>query len=551
MKNLLVILCTVLLCATSFCQSPSPSTSKTQPPANLTDKEKAALCDDRRPEVRVFCDQLAKFQDAVNSGKQTEEELRGPLNNLDLKHARASVEFITVQILNSKFVAARALRDAGQARPDQQLGSSHQANGTTSLVSKAGSADLLALALDTGVLTRTVNGTTATLSANADQIFRLITGSDPDCTVTCRNRGWVENRILNPLALSASLDLAQRNSQSVATTGQASGTSATPVSSATIPTGVGKLSGLTARYRVLNPFDPRTDSFKSKWSDAIHKSTDLKSAATQVGVETDKVESVLTEKATEIDSNILNKLVQAAQKDRTGKKLADTFSDYFSQASTTPLQDPTISDAVAKVAQARALYRQAWFKALEDAVGDLFTFEYDYNKPQSQPITHDLKLIYGHNFQTMGMVTFNGAVSLYETIPAAAKYGRTHYGQVSFQYDRTLSGDKKDIQTQMSLAGYWQYQPEPSVLNIPAGTVAPGTTIPIPNGTQEFVGTAGSLWVSQAKFTIKAASGINIPIGVSWSNKTDLIQGSKVGAQVGISYNFSTVAGLFGGASNR
>jgi hypothetical protein len=32
-----------------------------------------------------------------------------------------------------------------------------------------------------------------------------------------------------------------------------------------------------------------------------------------------------------------------------------------------------------------------------------------------------------------------------------------------------------------------------------AGTVAPGTNIPVPEGTQVFVGTAGSLWVTQAK----------------------------------------------------
>jgi hypothetical protein len=114
------------------------------------------------------------------------------------------------------------------------------------------------------------------------------------------------------------------------------------------------------------------------------------------------------------------------------------------------------------------------------------------------------------------------------------------------EYDQTLTGKEKSIQTQLSLAGYWQYQPNPSVLNIPAGTVAPGTDIPLPNGTQEFVGTAGSLWVSQAKITIKGSGGIYIPISVSWSNKTDLLQGSRVGAQVGISYNFSSLGNLFG-----
>jgi hypothetical protein len=200
--------------------------------------------------------------------------------------------------------------------------------------------------------------------------------------------------------------------------------------------------------------------------------------------------------------------------------------------------------------QDRSIYRQAWLAALDRAVGDLLTFEYNYNRPANQPMTHDVKVIYGYNFQTMGMVTLNGALSLYGgAIPAGAKYGRVHYGQVSAEYDRTLSGKDKPLQTQLSLAGYWQYQPNPAVLNIPAGTVAPGTTIPLPNGTQEFVGTAGSLWVTQFKITIKGSGGINIPIGVSWSNKTDLLQASKFGAQVGISYNFSSLAGLFSGGA--
>lgn len=180
-------------------------------------------------------------------------------------------------------------------------------------------------------------------------------------------------------------------------------------------------------------------------------------------------------------------------------------------------------------------------------MGTFLTLDYSYNRPLLQPQTHDLKLIFAYNFGTAGMLTFNGAASFYAgTLPAGAKYGRLHDGQVSGQYDRTLSGKSSPLQTQLSLAGYWQYQPNPSVLNIPAGTVVPGTTIPLPNGTQEFVGTAGSLWVTQAKITIKSAGGINIPIAVSWSNKTDLLQSSRVGAQVGISYSFSSLGSLFG-----
>ena len=35
------------------------------------------------------------------------------------------------------------------------------------------------------------------------------------------------------------------------------------------------------------------------------------------------------------------------------------------------------------------------------------------------------------------------------------------------------------------------------------------------------------------------------------SNKTDLLQGNKLGGQIGISYNFSSLAGLFGGSGSN
>src|SRR4029077_18352444 len=160
------------------------------------------------------------------------------------------------------------------------------------------------------------------------------------------------------------------------------------------------------------------------------------------------------------------------------------------------------------------------------------------------------KLVYAYNFGNMGMVTLNGGVSFYnKAIPAGASYGQLHAGHIAGEYDQSLSGRPSAAQTQLSLAGYWQYQPEPSVLNIPAGAVLPGTSIALPNGIQEFVGTAGSLWVTQAKITIKGTGGISVPIGISWSNKTDLLQGRKVGAQIGISYNFASLTGIFNGSS--
>src|SRR5580692_4258497 len=164
---------------------------------------------DFRQEVVAFCKDLADLQTAVNAAKATQDadltianaNFTNSLSKLDLTNPRAVNDIIsaTASSLALNTAISAVLKDVGQSRPDQQLSPGAGASGTTSVVSKAGSAELLSLALDTGVVTRSVNGTTATLSTNADQIFRLVTKHNPDCTVTCDSLGWFENRVLNPL----------------------------------------------------------------------------------------------------------------------------------------------------------------------------------------------------------------------------------------------------------------------------------------------------------------------------------------------------------------
>ncbi len=505
-----------------------------------------------KAEVIAFCEPLAELLSYANANPGAARQCFQPiLNKLNLADPRSVVKFIsaTATTFAAKNAIASALRDSGQARPDQQLG----AVGNTSLVAKPGSAELFSLALDAGVLTQSVNGATATLSTNADQIFRLLTKNDPDCTVNCAGMGWMENQILSHTNLSTSFALVQQSSTIAAGTGIASGAAPQVVKDVVLPTGAGRLSCLTVRYQLLNRFDPRSDSFKNAWSSHV---TSLTQNVSNIGDDTDAVLAALAkhEELSSADNtqDITDSLLVAALADSSGLKLIAAFENLWRNLTVAALHDPKLGAAVSKVMQDRDIYRNAWRKALEDAVGTLLTFEYSYRLPVSQPATHDMKLVYAYNFGNMGMVTFNGGVSFYgNTIPSGASYGQLHAGYVGSEYDQSLSSRSSAVQTQLSLAGYWQYQPEPSVLNILAGTVLPGTSLALPNGIQEFVGTAGSLWVTQAKITIKGAGGVNVPIGISWSNKTDLLQGRKVGAQIGISYNFASLTGIFNNNSGQ
>lgn len=534
------------------------------------DQVEKTFCADGRAEVQAFCQRLAAVMASVRADPAAADRNTRDANK-DLLLARHGGElsfvdpsdpnarpFVLGAIAKRLAVQAAAaslantagvLQAANQLRTDQQLGPGATAAGTSSLVAKAGSATLMSLALDTGVLTRTVNGSTATLTANADEVFRLISGSDEEiCTSNCAQQGFGHKYLLNPLNLVATFALAQSSSSNTPTSGQASGTTANNVSTATVPSGAGKLSSFTAKYQFLNRFDPRDSKFADQWRTkvqslapvAITAGNSIQAVYEELLKDTNFKAALNTRDQDELD------LLYAAADDPTGNKLLAAFETLWLHVMQTALSDPGLPALVAKAMQDQATYRSSWNAAVASVVGTMVSAQYTYNKPLNQPETHDFTFILAQSFKDHGTLTFNGAVSVYQgALPAGAKYGRVHYGQVSGEYDRNVTSVQSTYQWQFNIAGYWQYLPQPSVLNIPAGTVAPGTTIPLPNGTQEFVGTAGSLWVAQAGFTLKGPNGVNIPVGVSWSNKTDLLRGTKVGGQIGISYNFSSIKGLF------
>ncbi len=77
----------------------------------------------------------------------------------------------------------------------------------------------------------------------------------------------------------------------------------------------------------------------------------------------------------------------------------------------------------------------------------------------------------------------------------------------------------------MSVAGYGQYQYDPTVLNVTSGNLVPGTNITLPKNAQVLLGTAGWLGIVQGKLVINLTKGLNVPVAIKWSNKTDFVSG--------------------------
>jgi hypothetical protein len=443
-----------------------------------------------------------------------------------------------------------------QNRLDQQTSAGSSANGTTSLVEKAGTPAILAFALESGTLTRSVSGNTATLTANADGLLRALTGQQILCFDCVATKNSLGTKVLQNVNLAAAFLIDQQSTSSVGTSGTAN-SSTPPISTIQLPTTVGKLSSISARYELWNPYDPHSSKFLAAWktaTDTAKNQIDSQAKALQASLVTLVNQNALKSDAQfqALLATYKTKFYEDADAGDLNKLKSDFLALYNATVNAWINDDPQFSQKIAAVNLSLAQYRALWQQILDQAKGKpLLTLEYAYSRPAQQPETHDFKLVFGVTPQgANGLLSVNAAISIYGgTIPAGAKYNRLHDGQISAEYDRPVTIRGNPNQGTFSLAGYWQYQPDPSVLNITSGNLAPGTNIQLPQNAQVLLGSAGSLWVTQAKFSINTKSGVKVPVAVKWANKTDLLSGNKIGAQVGISYDFSSLSSLFGGSS--
>jgi hypothetical protein len=574
LKLLRVLIIAVWCC---FCAD-LPARGQATPPAPVVPAKVTFDCSKEVDPVFSYCADINQFlaDAAANKGATGKIDRTNPKVKSDLEAflfvdsspdrfssllaSRIALQNAVSSLASPGNPAASAATVSGvtQNRQDQQTSAGSDASGTTGLVEKPGTSAIFALALESGALTRSVSGNTATLSGNADGLVRALTGQQVLCFV-CASKGALGTKVLQNVNLSAAFLVDQQSSSSTSTSGAANPSTPASVTSVVLPTSVGKLSGITARYEVWNPYDPHSAKFLAAWNKAVADAkTQITSQATSFQA---ALVSLLNTGKKGLDNDAQFQAVLISYQgvfydDADAQDLPKLRQDFLALYNATvdawTKDDPQFNQQVAALNIALAQYRTLWQQILDNAKGQpLLTFEYAFNHPANQPETHDLRLIYAYAPQAgLGLLSVNAAVSLYGgTIPTGAKYGRLHDGQVSAEYDRPIAMKGNSNQATFSLAAYWQYQPDPSVLNITAGNLAPGTDIQLPQNAQVLLGTAGSLWVTQAKFTINGKSGVKIPFAFKWSNKTDLLSGNKIGAQVGLSYDFSSLSSLFGGSS--
>jgi hypothetical protein len=71
--------------------------------------------------------------------------------------------------------------------------------------------------------------------------------------------------------------------------------------------------------------------------------------------------------------------------------------------------------------------------------------------------------------------------------------------------------------------------------------LAPNTNIVLPGSAATPLAPKGNMVVAQAMATFGLKSGFRIPVGITWSNRTDLIKGNEVRGHVGFNFDWSSL----------
>jgi hypothetical protein len=525
-------------------------------------KGRQATCDAKKsPIADAYCRALDKEFDKAQSartGHEIDQVLVEPTSEpilfLKAVFAQAYLRVVASSLTaDAKYLAGSAL----QAEANQiaqvlstkmtvpQTGANANTSGSTNLVSKPTTTDLISLASESGAFTDTVNGTTLTAQANANGLRRYLAG---DNFSSLRHTSL---DVLQDLTVTTTFNVAQSGTTSAPTTGQA--TAATPSSIAAIllPSNNLSFTSVGANWVIYRPYSPTSTKFAQKWNAAISGNIKAINAA---NVQLYNHLTALDWPSVSKDPDVVKArdewqaVAAEDEKNENFDKFVSDFDTYMYKILNVFEENPSFNQMVVNVAGDIGQLTALRNTVLEKARGSLATFKYTYSTPSNKPATHDataaLGYVWGQNSKDEGaQLTFNAAGSWFASIPVGAKYDRVKDYQLSAEFDQPI-GDRKSPRAVFSVAGYGQYQYAANVLKVTVANVIPGTNISVPQNSEVFTSTPGWIGVAQTKLVFNIGKGTSIPIAVKWSNKTDLLTGSDWKGQFGLSYDVSALSSI-------
>lgn len=491
-------------------------------------------------------------------------DLDNPFQQTDAFVSKVAPKAILLQLSGDLKAKAEqeaqvALQTISTSAATTQVGAAPSANGSTNLVTKPTVTDFISLAAESGAFTDTLNGTTMTIQANALGLTKYFA----NLPVFERWESKYADA-LQPLTFTVTLNVAQSGASAATPTGSANSATPPSIASVLLPANNASFSSFAANYAVYRPYNPQDKKFLDRWKAAVASNqAALDSATKTIAANIKKLfpQTIIESVQTQLSAKLSDWHKAGADAERAGNFEAfvsaySIYEDAFADAVLS--SSPDAPKNLLSLQQAIDAFHDAVYKVLFDARGTpLATISYLYSTPVGKPATHKATVVLSYLFQgksdqkrtflSGAQLSGNFTASVYATLPAGAKYGRLRDVQFSGEFDKPFGGTLAEPRATWSLAGYGQYQYDPTVLNITQGNLAPGTNIVLPGNAQVLLGTAGWLGVAQGKVVFNLRKGLSIPVALKWSNKTNLLKGSDIRGQVGLSYDLAALSKLITG----
>ena len=429
----------------------------------------------------------------------------------------------------------------------QQTGSNSGSSGSTSIVSKGTAAQVLSVATEYGALTESVSGQTITVGGTLAGVPTLIERTNilQPCGI-----------IPTPNCISFdTLNALSRFSYSVAFNASSAspqvGTTSSGSSSSTQPT------TFRANYQSINAVTAKAVILRGASAtpgDIGNAITKIQSASNPLdGSDADKA---LTQLQNDFnDSLVLRQWGEQEFTRLTSPNLKNVDDEYNSWSQSLPAALCTDPNTTSTLKTDVENYLKGYYSYLEKENAFLeglrkapvITAEYDWNLPTSQPSNSTIRAI--GSFPAVGglVITANGAGSFYNGNPSTTVPGarilRDFQAAAEFAYTFGTKTPSILGQSTASVAYYYQDQTSPSILNITPGQPVSGVTFTgLPSAATQVFAQRGVINLAQMKFNFIPGKGsINIPLSVTWSNRTELVTQPVWRGQVGISYDFDSL----------
>ena len=432
------------------------------------------------------------------------------------------------------------------SRPDKQSGAGTSAAGTTSVVSQGPAAKVLSVAAEYGAVTQDVHGQVITLRGNLSGLPAALVKHDifPYCVGAEQTNSYCIDRsmlsLLRRVSFSVSFD-ASRDNQ-VTATPAASASSSTTAQPVTFTASKNEISAVSARVELWNRRDTTSKDFVDTWKKNIPAAMDQtgKDLLATAGAFYDDVTNAPGYPAWRTKHLAL---IRAAGRDRAQivAALNNALSDFVALAQTDPKFHAQADAALASYSK----FFQAQDELLDSLDTNVVAFEYANNRPAGQPSTTTLRLIADLPLLPQTKLVANGAVTLYDDPTAVAAAGATRYrdAQAALELDQALGKFSITGPVVFSLAGYYQYQNSPAVFQVDPLNPVPGMSfVGLPAGAKTVFATAGNIVLAQAKLTLSPpGSSVKVPVSITYSNRTELIDKPTWRAQVGFTYDFDSL----------